>query len=186
MKRMWVTIAFAGLVGVLLLVLAKSFGTNPRAVPFMLAGQPAPSFVVKNLQTGQRVSMADFKGRPLVINFWASWCEPCKAEHPVLEWGARQFSDQAQFIGVIFEDTEENAQRYLSRHGTSFPQMLDPLSRMAVDYGCSGVPETYFVDSQGIIVDKHLGPIDPQSLTTQVRNLVARGNPQAANAGGSK
>lgn len=185
MKRiMWVTVTFAALAGVLLLVLAKSFGTNPRAVPFMLAGKPAPAFTVKNLNTGERTSMDAFKGRPMVINFWASWCEPCKREHPFLEWGAREYGQEAQFIGVIFEDTEENAQKYLGTFGTSIPQMLDPSSRMAVDYGVSGVPETYFVDANGIIADKHVGPIDPQSLTLQIRNLLARNPPQAA--GGAK
>jgi cytochrome c biogenesis protein CcmG/thiol:disulfide interchange protein DsbE len=169
--RLWITIGSALICGVLILVLAKSFGSDPREVPFLLAGKPAPGFNLKDLSTGQRITRESFKGRPMVINFWATWCEPCKQEHPVIEWGAEQYGEQAQFIGVVFEDTEENVKQYLSQRGVPYPQMFDPLSRMAVDYGCSGVPETYFVDAHGTIVDKFVGPIDPQSLTEHVRRI---------------
>lgn len=158
-----VTIAFVVCLG-LLAVLYKGFGSNPREVPFMLKGQPAPAFTLSVLDSGQRVSLEQFKGRPVVINFWASWCGPCKMEHPVLEWGQREFGQQAQFLGIVFEDTEENARQFLSRYGASFPQLVDLRSTVAVDYGVAGVPETYFIDTQGIIRGKHVGPVDPQSL----------------------
>ncbi|MGZ3458321.1 MAG: TlpA family protein disulfide reductase [Archangium sp.] len=168
-----VTIAFVVLCLGLLVVLYKGFGNDPHEVPFMLKGQPAPAFKLRALDSGQEVSLEQLKGRPVVMNFWASWCGPCKMEHPVLEWGSREFGNQAVFLGVIFEDTEDNARQFLSQMGQSFPQLVDPRSQVAVDYGVAGVPETYFIDTKGIIRGKHVGPIDPQTLANWIKELSA-------------
>lgn len=168
-----ITVSFVVLCLGLLAVLARGFGSNPREVPFMMKGQEAPPFTLRALDSGMRVSTEQLKGRPLVINFWASWCGPCKMEHPVLEWGAREFGQQAQFLGIVFEDTEDNARRFLSQMGASFPQLIDVNSSVAVGYGVAGVPETYFIDARGIIQGKHVGPIDPQSLAERIRELSA-------------
>ncbi|MBF5041088.1 redoxin domain-containing protein [Aggregicoccus sp. 17bor-14] len=155
----------------LLVVLWKGFGRDPHEVPFMMQGKPAPAFTLKALNTGETVSLAALKGQPVVLNFWASWCGPCEGEHPVLEWGARKLGQDARFLGVIFEDTDDNARAFLRRHGESFTQLVDPRSQMAVDYGVAGVPETYFIDADGIIRGKHVGPIDPDTLEAAVRAL---------------
>jgi cytochrome c biogenesis protein CcmG, thiol:disulfide interchange protein DsbE len=168
-----VTLSFVVLCLGLLLVLNKGFGRDPHEVPFMLKGKPAPAFGLRALNNGQLVKLEQLKGRPVVINFWASWCGPCQMEHPVLEWGSREFGNQATFLGVIFEDTEDNARQFLSQMGASFPQLVDPRSQMAVDYGVAGVPETYFIDAQGTIRGKHVGPIDPQSLANWIKELSA-------------
>jgi cytochrome c biogenesis protein CcmG/thiol:disulfide interchange protein DsbE len=173
MKRWWVAPA-ALAAGILVLVLFKAFGNDPRAVPFMLKGKPAPAFSMRDLNSGQTVSLEQLRGKPVVMNFWASWCGPCIQEHPVLEWGGRTLGQQAHFVGVVFEDTEENARRYLSRNGSSFPQLMDERGQVAVEYGASGVPETYFIDRAGLIVDKHVGPIDPQTLAQRVQALAAQ------------
>ena len=174
MKKGWiVTLSAVAICAALVVVLYAGFGRNPHEVPFLLAGKPAPAFTLRDLATGKPVSLEQFRGRPVVINFWASWCGPCRMEHPVLEWGGRQFGAQAQFLGIIFEDTEENAQAYLQDMGVSFPQLVDPKSRTSVDYGVSGVPETYFITADGIIFTKHVGPIDPQTLTQRIQELTA-------------
>jgi cytochrome c biogenesis protein CcmG/thiol:disulfide interchange protein DsbE len=173
-----VTIALVVVCLGLLVVLYKGFGSNPREVPFMLKGQPAPAFTLPMLDSSQQVTLEQFKGRPVVINFWASWCGPCKMEHPVLEWGQREFGEQAQFLGIVFEDTEDNARQFLAQYGASFPQLVDQRSTVAVDYGVAGVPETYFIDTQGIIRGKHVGPIDPRSLAEWLKKLSA-GSPTA-------
>ena len=174
MKKGWaITLGAIVVCGSLVLVLKAGFGRDPHAVPFLLSGKPAPAFTLRSLDNGKPVSLEQFRGRPVVINFWASWCGPCRQEHPVLDWGARQFGSQAQFLGIVFEDTEENAMDVLQEQGASFPQLIDPRSRVSVDYGVSGVPETYFITSDGIILGKHVGPIDPQSMAEWIRKLSA-------------
>lgn len=165
------------------IALNSGFTRDPKEVPFKLQGKAAPEFQLPRIGPGEQMSLASLQGKPVVMNFWASWCGPCKMEHPVLEWGARTFASQVQFVGVVFEDTEVNAQAYLSRHGSSFPQLLDPTGSTAVDYGAAGVPETYFIDGNGVIRHKHIGPINPKQLQEQIAKLTqsngsaATGNP---------
>ncbi len=167
-----ITLALSVACAALVVVLAKGFGRDPHQVPFMLRGQPAPSFTLKTLQTGEVVSLEKLRGKPVVLNFWSTWCGPCRVEHPVLDWAFRQYGSQAHFLGSIFEDTEENARAYIARAGSPYPQLVDPKSQMAVDYGVAGVPETYFIDAEGIIRDKFVGPLSPSSFAAQMRALM--------------
>jgi cytochrome c biogenesis protein CcmG/thiol:disulfide interchange protein DsbE len=137
----------------------------------MLRGKPAPAFTLRRLDTGAPLTLADLKGKPVVLNFWASWCSPCKVEHPVVAWGARRFASEAQFYGVVFEDTEEDARAFAEPIDPAFPQLFDERSRMAVDYGVSGVPETYFIDAAGVLRDKFVGPIDARTLAQRIAAL---------------
>ncbi len=181
MNRWKYTVLFGALCLGLVLVFYKAFGTDPHAVPFMLKDQPAPDFTMKELRSGQRMSLAQLKGRPTVMNFWASWCGPCRYEHPFLEWGAQKFGDQVNFVGVVFEDTEPQALQFLRENGASFPQLFDERGQISVEYGLAGVPETYFIDHNGIILYKHVGAVNPNMLSEWVAKLTAR---QAA-AGGA-
>jgi cytochrome c biogenesis protein CcmG/thiol:disulfide interchange protein DsbE len=118
------------------------------------------------------VTLAQLRGRPVVLNFWASWCGPCKLEHPTLARAARRYQSEARFFGVVFEDTTEAARTFAQPLDPGFPQLIDPQSRMAVDYGVTGVPETYFIDADGIIRDKYVGPLlEEQELASRLRAL---------------
>ncbi len=154
-------------------ILARSFGSDPHRVPFMLAGKPAPEFTLTSLRDGSPVRSADFKGKPLVLNFWATWCAPCLAEHPILSWAERTYGDRVAFVGIVFEDSEANARAFLLEHASRYVQLADSKSTVAVDYGVSGVPETYFVDKHGIIVSKRAGPFASVSeFTSEVSSIL--------------
>jgi cytochrome c biogenesis protein CcmG, thiol:disulfide interchange protein DsbE len=160
--------------GLLLFAFARLFGRDPHEVPFGLRGKPAPDFTLSRLDTGETVTLAQLRGHPVVLNFWASWCGPCQLEHPTLARAAQRFGAQARFFGVVFEDSTENARAFAGPLNPSFPQLVDPQSRMAVDYGVSGVPETYFIDAEGIIRDKVVGPmLDLQEVAARLEALQA-------------
>lgn len=172
MKRAAGVIAALSIVGLIVFVMAKAFGTSPHAVPFMLAGKPAPNFTIKRLDKPGVVSLSDFKGKPVVINFWATWCGPCKYEQPVLDYASETYKDVV-FIGIVFEDTEDNTRRYLTETGTPYIHLFDPKSTVAVDYGVSGVPETYFINREGIIVKKSIAPFgDPREFAAEIKDIL--------------
>lgn len=173
MKRaLGVGFAFA-VIGLVVYVMAKGFGNDPHAVPFLLSGKPAPDFAIKRLDDDTVVTLAEFKGKPIVINFWATWCGPCQLEHPVLDWAAKTYGDQVVFLGIVFEDTEQNTKQFLQRNGWSFVQLFDPKSTVAVDYGVSGVPETYFIDRNGIIHHKVAAPfVDRSQFAAHIQTIL--------------
>jgi cytochrome c biogenesis protein CcmG, thiol:disulfide interchange protein DsbE len=165
-------VAVALAAGLLLFAFARLFGRDPHEVPFGLRGKPAPDFTLTRLDTGETITLRQLHGHPVVLNFWASWCAPCQLEHPTLARAAQHFAAQARFFGVVFEDTPENARAFARPLEPSFPQLVDPQSRMAVDYGVSGVPETYFIDAEGIIRDKVVGPmLDLQEVASRLDAL---------------
>jgi cytochrome c biogenesis protein CcmG, thiol:disulfide interchange protein DsbE len=170
--RGWKIILVSVASAALLIVLFLGFGRDPHAVPFALKGKPAPDFKLTPILGGEPIGLAALKGKPIVMNFWATWCVPCKYEHPILEEAHRQFQSDAHFLGVLFEDTPERAKTFLAQNRSSYAQLVDPLSRTAVDYGIAGVPETYFIDKNGIIVYKHVGPVDFETFNKQMRALL--------------
>lgn len=154
----------------LLVLFARSFGNDPRAVPRALEGRPAPEFVLTTLDGAREVKLADFAGKPVVVNFWSTWCGPCKIEHPLLVQ-APALHPGVTFLGVLYSDEPEKAEDYLRRAGSGFPHLADPGGRVAIDFGVSGVPETYFIRRDGQIVYKHAGPLSPEVLDHWVRQL---------------
>lgn len=173
MKRFLAIGTSLAIIALVVYVMAKGFGTDPHAVPFLLKGKKAPPFKIKRLDTDAEISSADFAGKPMVINFWATWCGPCKTEQPVLDWAANQYKDRAVFVGIVFEDTEDNTKRFLREMGQTYPQLFDPKSTVAVDYGVSGVPETYFINKEGIIVTKYAAPfVDPRDFDAYMAEIL--------------
>jgi len=162
-----------GLVVVLALIalLASGFGHDPRALPSRLEGRAAPDFTLETLD-GDTVAFSELRGRPVVLNFWSTWCRPCKLEHPVLNAAAtREGDDGVVFLGVLYGDDPELARRYLDRAGSTYPTLVDPAQRIVVDYGVGGVPETYFIDRQGVVAHKVSGALTTASLNSYLEAI---------------
>jgi len=155
------------------LVLALAFQHDPHAIDSPLVGKPAPDFALAPYDGGAVVRLSEQRGTPAVVNFWATWCVPCKSEHPVLVAVARRLQGKVNFYGVVYQDTQEKIAAWLGRMGSGYPQLLDVGSKAAIAYGVYGVPETYIVDPSGIITYKFTGPVDAGSLLQQLTPLVA-------------
>ena len=148
---------------------------DPSRLPSTLVGKPVPQTVfppVDGLETNGKpepgFSSSDLaQGKVSVVNFWASWCEPCVDEHPLLE---RLKSDAGVDIyGVNYKDQADSARRFIGRFGNPFTAVgTDTSGRAAIDWGVYGTPETFIVNGKGEVVYKHVGPISPDSLTSKL------------------
>ena len=157
----------------LLASLAIGFTRDPGVVTSPLVGRPAPSFALTSLD-GATVSLVELRGHPLIVNFWASWCLPCRAEAPLLQRAATDFAGRGvQVLGIVYQDSAENARAFMREYGQTYPGLLDPDGRTALDYGVFGIPETYFIDRAGRIVSKQTGPLDWASLVQQATNVAS-------------
>ena len=136
---------------------AGTTGNAPIAI------RPAPVFTLP-LFDGATFDLAAARGMPILINFWASWCIPCEEEAVALERASRAYQGRVVFVGVNVQDTEPNARAFLRKYGVSYPNGRDTSGEVAVDYGMSGVPESYFVDRGGRLARKWQGPLDDARL----------------------
>ena len=147
------------LIGLLLLNIDR----DPTSISSPLIEKPAPDVRLLELSGGGSVQMSSLRGRPAVVNFWATWCIPCIQEHASLTAGARANPD-VSFLGVVYEDTAENARGFLASRGSAYPSYPDDDGKGAIAFGVYGVPETFFIDSKGTIVEKFVGPLDGDTL----------------------
>lgn len=156
------------LTAALLFILFAGLGKDPSAIDSPLVGKSAPPFALKAVGTGQTIDLTQHRGKPLVLNFWATWCRPCWDEHPTLTESAQAMGNRVQFIGVVFQDDEKKILDFLRQRGSAYPTVVDDRGKTAIAYGIGGVPETFFLDAQGTIVAKHSGPLSPELLQTYV------------------
>ncbi|MDQ2940662.1 MAG: redoxin family protein [Chloroflexota bacterium] len=158
----------------LTLLLFHGFGRDPREIPSPLIGKPAPSFSLVALD-GKSLTADQLRGRPYVLNFWASWCIPaCVDEHPVLLEAERRYGDDVQIVGIVYNDSPGAARAFLDRYGDGgWPQLTDEGGRLAVEYGVTGPPESYFVDAAGIVRAKQFGPLTVAVMDQRFSVLLA-------------
>lgn len=163
-------IGFLVLIG-LLLVLYTGLWRDASHIPSAQIGKAAQKFTLLKLQDDNLIALDDFKGQWVVLNFWASWCGACKTEHHVLMKAGKQFSinPKVSLIGINYKDSKSNALKFLNRLGTfPYPSGQDPLGRTGIDFGVYGLPETFFINPQGIIVSRHVGAITPEIIEQQL------------------
>lgn len=156
----------------LIAVLALGFGRDPNAVASPLLNHQAPAFTLTTL-SDRPFSLAQLRGRPVVMNFWASWCVGCKIEHPYLVAAWHTYEPKGViFVGVLFNDNATSARAFMRDHGGGWPIVQDPGLQTAVAYGVTGIPETFFIDRRGIVRYKSTGVVTPGLLHTQIERLL--------------
>jgi cytochrome c biogenesis protein CcmG/thiol:disulfide interchange protein DsbE len=155
----------------LVAVLLLNLGRDPHSIRSPLVGRAAPAFALVPAGGGPMVTSESLKGRPLVLNFWATWCAPCLQEHQTLVRTAAALRGDVTFLGVVYEDEEDRVRGFLERHGSAYPSLLDPEARTAIAYGVAGVPETYFIDAAGVIQAKVAYPLDADGMAENLRKV---------------
>ena len=152
-----------------IVLLVMNLGRNPHKVDSPLVGKPAPPFALRAVGGTDVLDVGALRGKPVVVNFWATWCVPCYAEHGVLVSSARALGSKVQFVGVVYDDTEAKILEFLRQYGSAYPTLLDDAGKTAIAYGVYGVPETFFIDPDGVIVAKYEGALTQQSLFENLR-----------------
>lgn len=158
-------------------VLASRFGTDPGLVDSPLLGQAAPDFDLAPLEGGESTSLDDLAGDIVVVNFFASWCLECREEHAALTSTADAFADDGvTFVQIGYQESPPASIEYLDLAGRSEAALYlaDPGSRTAIAYGVFGIPETFFIDEQGVVVGKIIGESDALTLGATI-DAIKRG-----------
>ena len=164
----WLVAGVAGIVGFLTVSVARP----PGPVETPIVGRPAPAFDLQTLD-GQRVSLAELRGSPVVLNFWASWCIPCREEAPLLTAANATYGSRGlRILGVVYQDSSENARAFMARYGQTYPGLLDLDGRTAIDYGVFGIPETFFIDPTGVVRSRQVGVLTETDLLRQIEAIL--------------
>ncbi|MGI8709107.1 MAG: TlpA family protein disulfide reductase [Actinomycetota bacterium] len=137
-------------------------------------GDPAPAFSAPLLGDAGSLSLEELEGRPVVLNFWASWCGPCRDEAPMLARAHEDLGDDIAFVGVDIRDGRTDALEFQKRYGIAYPSVRDESHEIFDDYGLTGQPETFFIDSEGVIVDHVPGALTEDLLLRELDVLLSR------------
>lgn len=155
--------------------LVNSSATRPEA------GEKAPAFEMQffdgyDWQNRPVAELSDFRGKVVILNFWASWCVECKVEASLLENTWRKYKDQdVVFLGITYADVEPNALQYLLDYDVTYPNAPDLRTAISADYEITGVPETFFIGRDGVINHVQLGPVNEPMLNGIIEQLLAQG-----------
>jgi cytochrome c biogenesis protein CcmG/thiol:disulfide interchange protein DsbE len=173
--RSWKFWSVMGGIAALVALFTFGFTTDPKKVPSPLVGLPASSFQVRQLNGTEQLSLAGLRGKPVLLNFWASWCVACREEAAILQQAHLTYEKERgvlRVIGIAIQDKPEPALAFARKYGKTYFLALDnEQGDIGLAYGLYGVPETFFINAQGIIVCKKIGPVTPE----WIRDYAERG-----------
>lgn len=182
LKRHAITVVIAATIILgIIIVLAIGLRQPSSEIPSVLIGKEAKPFQGLWLQgqdfvkgsEGPRLRLADLRGKPVILNFWASWCYSCRAEaHDLEKVWQKLRGEGVMVVGVAIHDTKEAALGFAKQYGKTYPLALDDQGSVALDYGVTGVPETFFIDRGGKIVDKVAAPLTAEELLARVKKIL--------------
>ncbi|MDE1174883.1 MAG: DsbE family thiol:disulfide interchange protein [Parvibaculaceae bacterium] len=162
--------------GIAILFYAAIFQGDPSVVPSAMIGHPVPQFSLPPVEGLDRpgLASADFgHGTPVIVNVWASWCVPCRAEAPLLD--LLRTRTAVPIFGINYKDDPDAARTFLAQLGNPFTRVgADSKGQSSIDWGVYGVPETYVVDGKGRIIYKHVGPIDADLIESEILPTISK------------
>ncbi len=165
-------------VGLLALLLTQLLTPAPNAGSDPLVGHPAPNFSLAKLSPDTRkpaLSLSNFKGKPVVLNFWASWCAPCKEEVPLLESTWKQVQAQGKdviFLGIDYQDSNNDAISFLQLYGITYPIVLDADGSVALKFSVISLPQTIFINRDGTVMSRVSRELTAQVLSSNLQLIM--------------
>lgn len=144
--------------------------SGDRPVTGVSGDRPAPDFTLTDLD-GNRVSLSQFSGQPVVVNFWATWCPPCKIEIPHLIEAYEREQDDVVFLAVSVDEPASVVRRFAEENGMPFTILLDDGGSVAEDYGVKGIPTTFFISRDGQIAVRYVGPMSSRAIDEGLRRI---------------
>lgn len=172
----WIAMGAGAAALLLVVVLVTLVGGDAESSGGRLLGRPVPEFDLPTLDGG-RVASDDLLGSAYVVNFWNTWCVPCRREHPELVEFYERHRDETDFamIGIVRDDTEDAVRDYVEEEGVGWTVALDPGSRAALAFGTTGQPETYVVGPDGVVMAVQIGPVTADDLEQMLAEARAGG-----------
>ena len=164
-RVLWIAVGVAVVVSLLVIALANGQPAATRVAKSPLVGKPAPAVEGATVD-GASASLADFKGEWVVVNFFATWCVPCRVEHPQLIRFAQahEAAGDAAVLGVVYSDNAQAVREFRDKEGGGWPMLADPKGRVALDYGVAGIPESFLISPDGVVAAKITGGVDAARL----------------------